>query len=255
MKDKKIKWIRIRIYITGVCFFLALCILFLRAYQLQILEATHLSSLAKKGYAGELTFPTQRGTIVDRNGKELALSVEVSSIYGIPEKIADKEDAATLLSRALSMDVAAVLKRLQSGPSFVWIKRKVTPEEISRVSALNLPGIDFTEESRRYYPCIETVAHVVGFASQDNKGLEGIELQYNGYLKASEMIFPKIQDALGRPLLFDGPRVQEHGPFDIVLTLDKEISYKARKSLSKAVTQSGARSGMCIVMRPHLLAP
>jgi cell division protein FtsI/penicillin-binding protein 2 len=79
MKAKKIKWIRIRIYITGVCFLLALCILFLRAYQLQILEASHLSSLAKKGYAGELTFATQRGTIVDRNGKELAISVEVSS--------------------------------------------------------------------------------------------------------------------------------------------------------------------------------
>jgi cell division protein FtsI (penicillin-binding protein 3) len=251
MKAKKIKWIRIRIYITGVCFLLALCILFLRAYQLQILEASHLSSLAKKGYAGELTFATQRGTIVDRNGKELAISVEVSSIYGIPEQIADKQGAAALLSRALSMDKAEVRKRLQSGTSFVWIKRKVTPEEISRVSALNLTGIDFTEESRRYYPCIETVAHVVGFASQDNEGLEGIELQYNGYLEGSETRFPKIQDALGRPLLFEGPRVEEHGPFDIVLTLDKEISYKARKSLSEAVTQSGARSGVCIVMRPQ----
>jgi cell division protein FtsI (penicillin-binding protein 3) len=251
MRSKKIKWMRIRIYIMGVCFFLAFTIIFLRAYQLQVLEASHLSSLAAKGYTGELTFTTQRGTIYDRNGKELALSVEVSSIYGYPKRIVNRGKAATMLSRALSVEKATLLERLQSPRSFVWIKRKVTPEEISRVEALGIPGIEFTKESRRYYPCRETAAHVVGFASQDNKGLEGIELRYNSYLEARETTFHRIHDALGRPLLFDGPTMDREGPFNLVLTLDKDISYKAQKSLQHAVERSGAGSGVCIVMRPQ----
>jgi cell division protein FtsI (penicillin-binding protein 3) len=251
MRAKKIKWMRIRISMTGVFFFLAFTVIFLRAYQLQILEASHLSSLAEKGYTGELTFTTPRGTIFDRAGKELALSIEVSSLYGYPQKIANKREAATLLAQALSIDRAALLERLQDSNSFVWIKRKVTPEEISRVNALAISGIDFTMESRRYYPSIETGAHVVGFASQDNKGLEGIELQYDGYLEARETTFNRIHDALGRPLLFHGPRMESPGPFNLVLTLDKDISYKAQKSLQDAVKRSGAAGGICIVMRPR----
>ncbi|MBW2310745.1 MAG: transpeptidase family protein [Deltaproteobacteria bacterium] len=251
MRAKKVKWMRLRIYITGICFFLAFIVVFLRAYQLQILEASHLSSLAARGYTGELTFTTQRGTIYDRHGEELALSVKVSSIYGYPKKIVNSGKAAAMLSRALSVDRAALLERLRSSRSFVWIKRKVTPEEIRRVEALGIPGIEFTEESRRYYPCVETVAHVVGFASQDNKGLEGIELQYNGYLEGREATLSRIHDALGRPLLFDGPTMERQGPFNLVLTLDKDISYKAQKSLRQAVERSGAVSGICIVMRPQ----
>jgi cell division protein FtsI (penicillin-binding protein 3) len=251
MRAKKIKWMRIRICITGACFFLAFTIILLRAYQLQILEASQLSSLAEKGYTGELTFTAQRGTIFDRSGKELALSVEVSSIYGCPKKIANRREAATLLSGALLMDRATLLERLRSPSSFVWIKRKVTPEEISRVRALAINGIEFTKESRRYYPSVETVAHVVGFASQDNKGLEGIELEYNGYLEARETTLNRVHDALGRSLLFDGPGTERPGPFNIVLTLDKDISYKAQKSLKRAVERSRAASGICIVMRPQ----
>jgi cell division protein FtsI (penicillin-binding protein 3) len=251
VRAKKIKWMRIRIYITGVCFFLAFIIIFLRAYQLQIIEASHLSGLAEKGYTGELTFTAQRGTILDRTGKELALSIEVSSIYGYPKKIVNKRKAAKLLSPALSIDRAVLLEKLRGSSSFVWIKRKVTPEEISRVESHAIPGIEFTKENRRYYPCIETVAHVVGFASQDNKGLEGIELQYNSYLEAEETTLSRVHDALGRPLLFDGPKVERPGPFNLVLTLDKDISYKAQKSLQHAVERSGAASGICIVLRPR----
>ena len=249
IKDKK--WVRIRIYITGICFFLVFCLIFLRAYQLQILKGSQLSSLAKKGYTGKLTLVSQRGTIFDRNGKELALSIEVNSLYCYPEKVKNKKTAATRLARALNLSKRDVLKKLHSSRSFAWIKRKVTPEEINRVQKLNIIGVDFTKESRRYYPCMETGAHVIGFASQDNKGLEGIELQYNRYLEGSEARFSRIHDALGRPLIFDGPRIEKQDPFNLILTLDKDISYKAQKALREAVRKSRARSGVCIVMRPQ----
>ena len=249
IKDKK--WIRIRIYITGICFFLVLCIIFLRAYQLQILEGSQLSSLAKEGYTGKFTLASQRGTIFDRNGKELALSIEVRSIYCYPKRVKDKTRTATLIAKALDIDKRYVVKKLHSSRSFVWIKRKATPEEIKRVRELNIAGIDFTKESRRYYPCMETGAHVIGFASQDNSGLEGIELQYNRFLEGQEIRLNRIHDALGRPLLFDGLGSEEEGPFDLILTLDKDINYKAQKALRKAVERSGAESGVCIVMRPQ----
>lgn len=251
MKIKDKKWIRIRIYITGICFFLVFCVIFLRAYQLQILKGSELSSLAKKGYTGKLTLTSQRGTIFDRNGKELALSIEVDSLYCYPKKVKNKRKAATRLARALNLDKRDVLKKLHNSRSFSWIKRKVTPEEINSVRELNITGIDFTKENRRYYPCMETGAHVIGFASQDNKGLEGIELKYNRYLEGQEARFSRIHDALGRPLIFDGPRIEKQYPFNLILTLDKDISYKAQKALREAVLRSRARSGVCIVMRPQ----
>jgi len=251
MKIKDKKWIRIRIYITGICFFLAFCVIFLRAYQLQILEGRQLSSLAKRGYTGKLTLISQRGTIFDRNGKELALSIQVDSLCCYPKEVKNKTTAATRLARALNLDKRDVLKKLHSSRSFAWIKRKVTPEEINRVRGLNITGIDFIKESRRYYPCMETGAHVIGFASQDNKGLEGIELEYNRYLEGQEKRFSRIHDALGRSLIFNGPRIERQDPFNLILTLDKDISYKARKALMKAVRRSRARSGVCIVMRPQ----
>ncbi len=159
---------------TGICFLLVLGVLFLWAYQLQILEGKELSSLAKEGYTGRFTLTAQRGTIFDRNGRELALSIDVDSIYCYPKRVKDPSKTATLIANALHMKKGGVLKKLQRPRSFVWIKRKVTPEEIIRVRGLNLTGIGFTKEGRRYYPSMETGAHVIGFASQDNKGLEGI---------------------------------------------------------------------------------
>jgi cell division protein FtsI (penicillin-binding protein 3) len=251
MRIREKKWIRIRIYLTGIFFLIILCIIFLRAYQLQILEGSKLSSLAKEGYTGKLILTSQRGTIFDRDGRELALSIEVCSIYGYPKRIEDKRRTATLIARALNIDKRDVLKKLNSSRSFVWIKRKITPEELKKVRELNLAGIDFTKENRRYYPCMETCAHVIGFASQDNRGLEGIELKYNSYLEGQDIRLNRIHDALGRPLLFHGSRIEKRDPFNLILTLDKGISYKAQKALREAVERSGAKSGVCIVIRPQ----
>ena len=251
MRPKDKKWVRIRIYVTGAFFVLVLCVIFLRAYQLQILEGKRLSSLAREDYTGSLVLMPQRGTMFDRDGEQLAISVDVSSIYAYPKAIKDKAGTARLLAKTLGINRRHVLERLRSARSFVWVKRKVTPEEIKKVGALKQSGIDFTGESRRYYAWKETAAHVIGFASQDNRGLEGTELQYNSYLEGREVRLTRIHDALGRPLVFDDFGKEDHDPFNVRLTIDKDISYNARKALSKAVEETEAKSGVCIVLRPQ----
>ena len=104
MRPKDKKWVRIRIYVTGVFFVLVLCVIFLRAYQLQILEGKRLSSLAREDYTGSLVLMPQRGTIFDRNGEQLAISVDVSSIYAYPKAIKDKAGTARLLAKTLGID-------------------------------------------------------------------------------------------------------------------------------------------------------
>ena len=245
------KWLRIRIYIIGACFFLVFCLIFLRAYQLQILRGRQYSSLAKEEITGEIILTSRRGTIFDRNNKELALSIEVDSLYCNPKKIKNKKTAAARLAKALHLEKKDVVKKINSSRSFSWIKRKISPEEIKRVRELAISGIGFTKESRRYYPCMEVGAHVIGFANQDNKGLEGIELQYNRYLEGQEARFSMIQDALRRPLVFDRLKIEKQDSFNLILTLDKDISYKAQKALRNAVQRSRARSGVCIVMKPQ----
>lgn len=251
MKIKNKKWIRIRVYITAFCFFIFFCVVFLRAYQLQIRNGHKLSGLAKADYTKKISFLSQRGTIFDRNGNALAISIEVPSIYSCPKEIVQKKRTAVLIAEALNISEKNVLKKIQNKRSFEWIKRKVTPDEITLIKRLNLSGIYFVGEGRRYYPYRETCAHVVGFAGQDNKGLEGIELQYNRYLEGKVTRFKSTRDALGRQLDYYSSEMEKQDPYNLILTLDKDISYKARQALRNAVKKSGSRSGICIVTRPQ----
>ena len=251
MKIKNKKWIKIRIYITASCFFIFFCVVFLRAYQLQIRDGHKLSDLARADYTKKISFLSQRGTIFDRNGNALAISIDVSSIYSCPKEIVQKKRTAVLIAEALNINEKNVLKKIQNKRSFEWIKRKVTPAEITLIERLDLPGIYFSREGRRYYPYRETCAHAVGFAGQDNKGLEGIELQYNRYLEGKVTRFKSTRDALGRQLDYYSSEMEKQDPYNLILTLDKDISYKARQALRNAVKKSGSRSGICIVTRPQ----
>jgi cell division protein FtsI (penicillin-binding protein 3) len=235
MKIKNKKWIRIRIYITASCFFIFFCVVFLRAYQLQIRDGHKLSNLAKADYTKKISFLSQRGTIFDRNGNALAISIEVPSIYSCPKEIVKKKSTAVLIAETLNINKKNVLKKIQSKRSFEWIKRKVTPDEVTLIKRLNLPGIYFVGEGRRYYPYRETCSHVVGFAGQDNKGLEGIELQYNSYLEGKVTRFKSTQDALGRQLDYYSLGIEKQDPYNLMLTLDKDISHKAQQALRNAI--------------------
>lgn len=251
MKVREKTWIRFRIYIVAACFIGALGVILARAYQLQILQRDKLTSIALSGYKGVVKLPPKRGTIFDREGHELAVTVEMESIYVHPGQVQDKSRAAKQLAGALGMKERSVADLLKSDRPFVWLERKTTPEKVKKTKALNLEGVGFTTEARRYYPGKEIAGHVLGFAGEDNQGLEGLEKKYDELLKGPEFTLVQMRDALGRPFSVSRPDTDDMEFRNLVLTIDKDIQYAAEQALKKAVEGSRAKSGHCIIVDPE----
>jgi cell division protein FtsI (penicillin-binding protein 3) len=251
MKVKEKKWIRFRIYLVALFFLAGLGTILARAYQLQVLERDRLASIARAGYKGTIKLLPKRGTIYDREGHELAVSVEVESVFAHPSLVKKKNDAARKLSRSLNLNRRKTLGLLRSKRPFVWIKRKISPKEVRRVRALGIDGVGFTTETRRYYPGREIGAHLIGFAGADNQGLEGLERKYDPFLKGPQHTLVKMRDALGRPFYISRPTSQGPEMHDLVLTIDKDIQYRAQQALKRAITKTRAKSGHCIILNPE----
>ena len=250
MKVSEKKWIRFRIYVVGVFLLLGLGTILARAYQLQILERERLGAIARAGYMGTTRLPPKRGAIFDREGHELALSIEVRSIYCHPNRIREKGETARLLSQTLKVRRDKILNLLKSKRSFVWIKRRIAPDRARQVKALDLKGVGVITEIRRYYPGREIAAHLIGFVGTDNQGLEGLEKKYDGLLRGPENSLIRMRDAMGRPFAISRPISSGSGMRDLVLTIDKDIQYKAQAALRSAVKKTRARSGHCLVVNP-----
>jgi len=251
MKVREKNWIRFRMYLVAAFFLVGLGTIWARAYQLQVLQRDKLTTMARVGYRDTVKLPPKRGTIYDREGHELAVSIEVDSVYAHPKHVKKKSETAHRLSKILSMDRNSILRRLNKKRSFVWIARKISEEKGRQIKALKLAGVGFTKESRRYYPGREIGAHLIGFSGEDNQGLEGLERKYDRLLKGPERTLVQMRDALGRPFFIS--REASHGEpmHNLILTIDKDIQYKAQEALKAAVKKTKAKSGQCIVINPE----
>jgi cell division protein FtsI (penicillin-binding protein 3) len=256
MRFAEKKWIRFRIYVVATVFALGLSVILARGYQLQVREREKLTRIARKGYSGVVKLPPMRGTIYDRKGNELAVSVEVASVYAHPQRVEDKARTAEKLARVLSLSKAEVLRELDRKTTFVWLRRKVPPELAERVRKLGLKGVGTTPESKRFYPGKEIAGHLIGFSGTDNQGLEGLEKAYDRYLRGPEYVLIQMRDALRRPFFVSRPTPRDEDGkvrfmHDLVLTIDKHIQYKAQKALQDAVERYRAKSGQCLVVDPQ----
>lgn len=226
----------------------ALAIISGRLFSLQVHQHPKLVEAANRQYRRVVPLVSRRGTIYDRNGRELAVSLRVSSIFAQPRDVEDPERAASALSSALSLPPQKILERLKADKPFVWIKRAVSPEEAEAVAQLELKGIGSVPEGKRFYPKQEEGAHLLGFVGTDDRGLEGLELQYDAYLAGKPRWVVRQQDALGRPIFRE--EAGEAQGSDLYLTIDEVIQYVTQRELEAAVARSGASSGSAIVMDP-----
>ena len=222
----------------------------LRAYFLQVLRSGELADMIRGQSTTSIELLPRRGTVYDRNGTELAASLEVDSLYARPSLIHDPKTVAQQLAPILQLPLSAVYKDLASTRPFVWVQRKVMPTQADEIRALKIEGLGFLKESQRFYPQKEIAAQVLGFVGVDSQGLEGIERQYDRLIKGKTRKLFADRDAKGRHVFVEGlqPSDQSREGNDLVLTIDKNIQYIAEKELQTAVSAAQAKSGTAIVM-------
>jgi cell division protein FtsI (penicillin-binding protein 3) len=238
----------LRIFVLSGFFLAWIALLIFRLIDLQVFQYGELSTRAKRQQSRSLEISPKRGTVYDRNGHELAVSVSVDSIYAVIQDIPEKGNAATKLAQALGMNRQEIFSKLNVERGFVWIKRKMDDAESTRVKKLGLPGIYFEKESKRFYPNQELAAHVVGYAGMDNEGLSGIEFAFD----------KKIGGIPGKVLLKTDAKQRSFGSVEkapvpgeeLFLTLDQTIQYIAEQELAEQVGKSRALGGTAIVMDP-----
>lgn len=249
--DRQEKWARFRIRLVGFGFIVAFLLIGVRAFHLQVLGREEWQKRAERQHQKVIPLAPQRGTIFDRNGEELAVSIEVDSIYVEPGKVTDPARAARALAATLSLPVTGVKAKLESNKGFLWLKRQVSPREGEQVRSLGFDGVNFIREHRRFYPNSEIGAQVIGFTGLDPEGLEGVELKYDSVILGQGGYLVTERDALGRGIGSGDPVIQGEGRgSDVYLTLDKNLQYIAEKELAAGVRNARARAGTVVVLDP-----
>jgi cell division protein FtsI (penicillin-binding protein 3) len=187
-------------------------------------------------------------------GRELAVSLDVDSVYGIPSKIDNPRELAQRLSRILREDPRRIERKLAGDKHFVWLSRKVDPAKAARVKELDSEEVRLRSETRRFYPKKALAGPLLGFTGMDNEGLEGLERAYDKMLRGASGWVLAEKDAMGRMVFPGGPGFQFKMPKpgnDLILTLDEVIQHIAEKELDAALAKSHAKGGVCIVMNPQ----
>ena len=225
-----------------------------RLVYLQVIQQDELQALADRQHNRTLTAPAKRGEIVDRTGRLLAYSVDADTIFADPSEVDDPDTAARLLCGALaSCDAALRLelaRNLRRDSQFVYIARKVSPEEAERVRALKLKGVAFLKESRRYYPHGELASHILGYVGLDNTGLAGLESTYDAQVRGREGKIFVQTDARQHALTSRVERPATAG-VSLELTLDHILQHIAERELRTGVSEHRAAAGTAVVMDPH----
>lgn len=245
---------QVRIRIISVACFLLFCggAIMARLYYLQVVDHQKLASRAASQIHEEIRIAPKRGDISDRHGRKLAVNVEVGSVFGVPSRVEDPRRTAKTLSRATGVRRDFLLRELKKDRPFVWLARRISPSRISQVKALDLEGIGFLKENRRYYPQRELAAQLVGLAGIDNQGLEGVELHYDDFLLRDAVWLVAEKDAYGRDILFSGPTPEALGEgAEVRLTIDEAIQHIAQKELARGVRESGAKGGCIVILEPR----
>jgi len=236
--------------LMGLCFALVA----VRLVHLQVFQKTELTARAERQQERLVKLESKRGTIYDRMGRELAVSVDVDSVYAVPSGVDNPRALAQRLSRILHEDQRSLERRLASDKHFVWLSRKIDPARAEQVKDLGLKKVGLLLEARRFYPKKALAGPILGFIGMDNEGLEGVELSYDEALRGVNGWVLAEKDAFGRTVFPGGPGFAYTLPRpgkDIALTIDEVIQHIAEKELDTALVQSRAKGGVCIVMNPQ----
>jgi cell division protein FtsI (penicillin-binding protein 3) len=241
-----------RLSIAAVIFLAWASVIEARLMYLQIYRRADLQARAEKQRTRTVEAPAKRGDILDRHGHVLAYSVDAETIYAIPPEIVDAKQTAgrlcAVLEKCNSAEQQAILDRLSKPRQFVYVRRQVSVEQAKRVAALNLEGIGFMKESRRYYPNKELAANLLGYVGLDNMGLAGIEFAYDSHIRGQNGTVLVQTDAKSKAF----SRVERPPTMGatLELTIDEYLQHVAERELREGVAENRASGGMAIIMNP-----
>jgi cell division protein FtsI (penicillin-binding protein 3) len=246
------RMVRLRLMLIALSACLWVLVIMVRLVQLQVMGRAFFERQASRQSERTINLDPRRGAIVDRSGHPLAVSVDAESIYAVPQDIEDAAGTAAALGRALSLDAAArkeLQATLEKTRAFVWVRRKVDPTVARAVRALQLDGVGFLTENRRYYPQRELAAHVIGYVGLDNTGMSGIEYAFENAIRGHAATVLIRTDARRRALDHtEKPSTEGH---TVVLTIDEPIQHVVERELERSVQETGSIAGVAVVMDPR----
>jgi len=224
-----------------------------RLIVLQVVQHDELAARAEKQQMSTVPAPAKRGEISDRNGRLLAYSVDADTIYAVPTEISDPAQTAAALCEALDdctkKSREELKERLAQPRAFVFVKRRATPAQAKRVAALDLDGIGFRKESRRFYPNRELAANLLGYVGVDNVGLGGVEATYDKTVRGREGKLLVQTDA--RRHVFSRLERSPTSGASIELTIDEQLQYIAEREVRAGVQAARADAGTAVILDPH----
>lgn len=244
---------RFRRYLVMSVFLLAIFGLIWRALDMQVMNQSFFQQQGDARHLRTVTVPAHRGDIYDRNGKPLAISTPVDSVWVNPAEFNVESQHWNQMIGMLELDGEALKQRVSRSQQreFLYIKRHVEPHLAEKVLALGLPGVYLQREYKRYYPAGEVTAHVLGFANVDDKGQEGVELAYDSWLSGQDGAKQIIRDRLGRAI-DDVERIKASEPGKVItVSLDKRVQYLAYRALKVAVREHNAKAGSAVMLDVH----
>lgn len=239
---------RLKVLAAGLLVFTAL--LLLRALDLQVLNQEFLQGQGEARQVRTIVEPAHRGMITDRNGEPLAISGPVESVWAHPGELLTRADRLPELALVLEVDPAALRARVEAraGREFVYLRRHLPPEQAQRVMALDIPGVALMREFRRYYPHGEAAAHLVGFTDIDERGQEGMELVFDGWLSGQPGAKRVLRDRHGQKIRDVAAIRAARDGNDLRLTIDQRLQFLAYRELKAAVQAHNARGGSAVLV-------
>jgi cell division protein FtsI (penicillin-binding protein 3) len=229
-------------------------IILIKLVSLQVVHHPSYLRMARQQQEKQVDIHAPRGSIFDRHGQLLAMSVPMESVFVNPRQVPDLSLASDLLGRVLQLNRKQLQERLEAakerGRGFLWVKRRVTPEEAARLKSFRLEWIGFQQESQRHYPKGGIAAHVLGSVDHGERGNAGVERTLDRELHGASGKGRLLTDVRRRGIDWQLSAAPQEGA-DLMLSIDERIQFAAERDLAAAVDGSRARSGSVVVMNPH----
>jgi cell division protein FtsI (penicillin-binding protein 3) len=238
-----------RLYLLGAVLLLWCAAICARLVYLQIFSYGTFVKQAAHQQQRAIPLTAKRGIIYDRAGRELAMSVLVDSAFAVPSEVKDLPTAVSLITHITGEDTNVVLADCRTHKTFCWVARKADDETIQRIKSLDLQGIHFQKEPKRFYPARDLAAQVLGSVGMEDSGLSGIEHEFDDQLRGRPGRMFISVDA--RKQWFSDVETQPQPGENLVLTIDKNIQYIAERELDQAIHETQAIAGTVIIENPH----